>query len=98
MVYKLFHKKSKGSDIKSMSNEQLADELHKPIIRKFKRCKFQFSFKDNVWGADPAINKQLINKYYIKIRFLLCVTDMFSKYAWVVPLKDKKCITNVNAF
>ena len=36
MVYKLFDKKSKGSGIKSMSNQQFADELHKQIIRKFK--------------------------------------------------------------
>ena len=38
MVYKLFDKKSKGSGIKSMSNQQFADELHKPVIRKFKRA------------------------------------------------------------
>ena len=98
MVYKFFDKKSKGGDIKSMSNQQLANELHKPIIRKFKRRKAYFSFKDNIWGAEPAINKQLINKHNKEIRFLLCVTDMFSKYAWVVPLKDKKYITIVNAF
>ena len=37
MVYKFFDKKSKRCCIKSMSNQQLVDELHKPIIRKFKR-------------------------------------------------------------
>ena len=41
---------------------------------------------------------QLISKYTKEIRFLLCVIDIFSKYAWVVPLKDKKGITIVNAF
>ena len=41
---------------------------------------------------------QLINKFNIGFRFLLCVIDIFSKYAWVIPLKDKKVITNINAF
>ena len=40
-----------------MSIEQLADELHKPIIRKLKKCKVYSSFKDNIWGADLAIDK-----------------------------------------
>ena len=54
-------------------------------------------FKDNIWGADLA-DMQLISKFNKGIRFLLCVTHIFSKYAWVVPLKDKKGITIVNAF
>ena len=41
---------------------------------------------------------QLISKYNKGIRFLLCVIDIFSKYAWVVPLKNKKGVTNVNGF
>ena len=41
---------------------------------------------------------QLICKFYERIWFLLCVIDIYSKYAWVVPLKDKKVITIVNAF
>ena len=41
---------------------------------------------------------QLISKHNKGIRYLLCVIDLFSKYAWVVPLKDKKGITIVNAF
>ena len=40
---------------------------------------------------------QLISKFNKRFRFLLCV-DIFSKYAWVVPLKDKKGISIVNAF
>ena len=67
---------------------QLAKELHKPIIRKFKKRKFYSGFKDNVWGADLA-DKQLISKFNKGFRFLLCVIDIFSKYAWVVPLKEK---------
>ena len=80
-----------------MSNQQLADELHKPIIKKFKRRKVYSSFEDNIWGADLA-DMQLISKFNKGIRFFLCVIDIFSEYAWVVPLKDKKGVTIVNAF
>ena len=41
---------------------------------------------------------QLISKFNKGFRFLLCVIDIFSKYAWFVPLKDKKGITITNAF
>ena len=103
MVYKLFDKKSKGSGTKQVNtkltpqNQQLAEELHKPIISKFEKRKVHAAFKDNVWGADLA-DMQLLNKYNKGIRFLLCVIDIFSKYAWVVPLKDKKDISIVKAF
>ena len=105
MVYKFFDskvaspaKKSVGSGAKLIpQNEQLAEELHKPIIRKFKKRKVYSAFKDNIWGADLA-DMQLLSKYNKGIRFLLCVIDIFSKYAWVVPLKDKKGISIVKAF
>ena len=97
MVYNSFDKKSVGNGIKSMSNQQLADELHKPIIRNFKRRKVYSSFKGNICGPDLA-DMQLISKYGKGIKFLLCVIDVFSKYAWVDSLKDKKGITIVNAF
>ena len=54
MVYKFFDKKSKGSGITNESNYQLANELHKPIIRKFKKRKVFSSFRDNIWGVDLA--------------------------------------------
>ena len=95
MVYKFFDKNSKGRSIKSMPNQQLADELHEPIIRKIKKRRVYLSFKDNIWGVDLA-DLQLISKYNKGIRFLLCVIDIFSKYAWVVPLIDKYDITIVN--
>ena len=97
IVYKFFDKKSAGSGIKSTSDQQLADELHKPIIKKKKKKKSILSFKDNIWEADLA-DMQLISKYNKGIRFLSYVTDLFSKYDWVVSLKDKKDITIVNAF
>ena len=97
MIYKFFDKKSTGSDIKSMSNQQLANELHKPIIRKFRKRKVYFLFEYNIWGVDLT-DMQLISKYNKGIRYLLRIIDLFSKYAWVVPLKDKKGIAIVNAF
>ena len=97
MVYKFFDKKSKGSGVNFMSNQQLANEFHKPIIRKFKKGTVYSSFKDNIWGVDLA-DIQLISKYSKGIRYLLCAINRFSKYAWVVTLKDKKEFTIVNAF
>ena len=98
MVYKFFDSKVSGSSAKHIpQNEQLANELHKPIIRKFEKRKVYSTFKDNIWGVDLA-DMQLLSKYNKGIRFLLCVIDIFSKYAWVVPLKDKKDINIVKAF
>ena len=53
--------------------------------------------KDNIWGADLA-DMQLIRKFNKGFRFLFCVICIFSKYAWVVPLKDKSGVSIVNAF
>ena len=78
-------------------NQQLAEELHKPIIKKFKKRKVYSAFKDNIWGADLA-DMQLRSKFNKGFRFLLCFIDIFSKYAWVVPLKDRKGVSIVNAF
>ena len=100
MFYKFFDKKSVGSGAKHVNtkitpqNEQLDEELHKSIIRKFRKRKVYSTFKDNIWGADLA-DMQLLSKYNKGIRFLLCVIDIFSKY---VPLKDKKGISIVKAF
>ena len=55
------------------------------------------SFKDNIWGFDLA-DMQLISKYNKGIRYLLCAIYLFSKYAFAVPLKDKRGPTIVNAF
>ena len=55
------------------------------------------TFKDNIWGADLA-DMELISRHNKEIRFLLFVIDIFSKYAWVVPLKDKRSVSIVTAF
>ena len=91
MAYKFFDKKSKGSGIKNeiKENQQIANELHKAIIRKFKKRKVYSSFKENICGVDLA-DMQLISKYDKGIRYLLCAIDLFSKYTFVAPLKNKK--------
>ena len=78
-------------------NLQLAGELHKLIIKTFIKRTVYSRFKENIWGADLA-DMRLISKFNKGFRFLLCVIDIFSKYAWVVPLKDKKCVSIINAF
>ena len=97
MVYKFFDKKFSGSGIVNEPNYQLANELHKPIIRKFKKRKVYSSFRDNIWGVDLA-DMQSLSKYNKGIKYLLCAIDLFSKYTLVVPLKDKRGISIVNAF
>ena len=71
--------------------------MHKPIIRKLKKRKVYSGFRYNIWGADLA-DMQLISKFNKGFRFLLCVIDIFSKYAWMVPLEDKNGVSIVDAF
>ena len=78
-------------------NYQLANELHKPIIKKFKKRKVYSSFKDNIWGVNLA-DMQSLSRYNKGFKYLLCAIDLFSKYAWVIPIKDKKGTSIVNAF
>ena len=98
MVYNFFDKKSKGSGITTNEfNYQLANELHKPVIKKFYKRKFYSSFKDNIWGVDLA-DMQSLSKFNKGFKYLLCAIDLFRKYAWVIPIKDKKGTSIVDAF
>ena len=112
MVYKFFDKKSTaepsslertGSGFKKLKNTAkpsssiLADERHKPIIRKLNKRKVYSQFKDNIWGVDLADMQSLIFNLIISFN-LLCAIDLYSKYAFVIPLKNKKGISIVNAF
>ena len=104
MVYKFFDKKSTGSGFKKLKNTAkpsssiLADELHKPIIKKFNKRKVYWQLKDNIWGVDLADMQSLSRKNKKGNKYLLCAIDLFSKYAFVIPLKDKKGVSIVNAF
>ena len=104
MVYKFFDKKSMGSGTakpsslkRIASSSILADERHKPIIRKFDKRKVYSQFKDNIWGVDLA-DMQSLSRKNKDIKYLLCAIDLYSQYAFVIPLKDKKGISIVNAF
>ena len=97
MVYKFFDRKSMRNGFVKDSSLTLADELHKPVIKKFNKRKVYSQFKDNIWGVDLA-DMQSLSKKNKAIKYLLCTIDLFSKYAFVVPLKDKKGISIVNAF
>ena len=95
VVYKFFYQKTSGSGIKNenISKKQLAEELHKRVIRKSNKRKVHSPFRDNTWSAD-----QLISKLNRGFKFSLCVIDINSKYIWIIPLKDKKIITITNDF
>ena len=80
-----------------MSNNELAEELHKQIIRKINKRKVHSSFIDNIWGADLA-NMWLINKFIKEVCFFVMCYWYFNKHPWVIPLEDKKGITVANAF
>ena len=86
MIYKFFDKKSTGSGIASSSI--LADELHKPVIKIFNKRKVYSQFKDNIWGVGLADMRSL-SKNNKGIQYLLCALDLYSKYAFIVSLKDK---------
>ena len=95
MVYQFFDKKSTGSGIASFSI--LPNERHKPIIRKFNNRKVYSQFKDNIWRVDLA-DMQSLSRKNKGIKYILCAIDLYSKYAFAIPLKDKKGISIVNAF
>ena len=79
-----------------MLNQEFAEELQKPIIRRFEKRKLCPPFTDNIWGADLS-DIQLISKSNERIRFFVFVIDICSKCAWVIPLKGKKSIAVTNA-
>ena len=84
-----------ASVILELATRQLSEELHKPIIRKFLKGKVHSSFIDNTQVADLG-DMQFISDFNKGICFLLCRIAIYSKYAWVIPLKCKKCITITN--
>ena len=67
------------------------------LLENLKKKKVRSPFIDNSWDDDLA-DKRLISQFIKGIRFLLCVIDVFSKYTWVISLKDKKGIIITNAF
>ena len=79
-----------------MSNQQLTEGLHKPIIRKFVKWKLHSFFVDNILGGDLA-DMHLASKFNKGFRFLLCVL-ILKVNMHLLPLKDKKGSTITNTF
>ena len=103
MIYRFFDKKSTGSGFKKLKNTTkpsspiLADELHKPVIRKLKKRKVYSEFKDNIWGVDLA-DMQSLSRKNKGVKYLSCAIDLYSKYVFVIPLENKKGISVTNGF
>ena len=83
-----------------MSNDwsqQLAEELHKPITRNFRKRRVISYGVDKIWAGD-LVEIQKFSKWNKGVKYLLTVIDVFSKYGWIVPLKDKKTESVSSAF
>ena len=90
-------KRQKPSSEEKNWQKQLADELHKPIKRNFTRRRVIVNNIDEIWCSD-LVEMQQFSKWNKGYRYLLMVLDVFSKYGWIVPLKDKKGETVAEAF
>ena len=77
--------KGRTVENENISNKKLAEQLHKPLFKKFKKRKVNSSFIDNIWWADLA-GMLLISKFNKGFRYLLCMIDIYSEHAWVIPL------------
>ena len=77
--------------------QQLAEELHKPITRKFTKRRVFVKGVDEIWAAD-LVDMQRFSDWNKGINYLLMVIDVFSKFGWIEPLKNKKGETVANAF
>ena len=77
--------------------EKLADELHKPIKRKFARRRVIVNHIDKIWAAD-LVDMQKFSKWNRGYKYLMMGINVFSKYGWIIPLKDKKGESVTNAF
>ena len=96
MLFNFFDKESASLADKSASGKGIFLTKHwqqncKKQLSNNSRKKLHSSFIDNTWGADLA-DMHLINKFNKRFRFLLCVIGIFSKYAWVIPLKDRDIV------
>ena len=78
-------------------SQQLAEELHKPVTKNFRKRRVTSFGIDKIWAAD-LVEMQKFSKWNKGIKYLLMVIDVFSKYGWINPLKDKKTESVSTAF
>ena len=76
---------------------ELAEELYKPVNRKFQRRRVNVNGIDEIWAAD-LIDIQAFSNDNTGIEYLLTVIDIFSKFVWLVPLERKIGQEVANAF
>ena len=81
----------------SNPNEMLPQDLYKPVTKKLERRTVYARLKDNTWAAVLAKNRSF-SFFNYAAKYLLCIIDVFTKYAWVKPLKDKKAKTVLHGF
>ena len=87
-MYKIFGRGS-GASV----NEYLPEELHKPVIKKFKRSRVCVRFKDNIWGTYLAEMGSL-SSFNHGVKHILFVINGFTKYAWVtLKIRHKKYLS-----
>ena len=78
-------------------SQQLAEDLHKPITRNFRKRRVISKGIDKIWAAD-LVEIQKYSKWNKGVKYLLMAIDVFSKYGWIKPLKDKKTESVSSAF
>ena len=96
MVYRFFDKKTR-SGAKACVSEELAQELHKPMINNLKGGKYMRDLKI-IFGQQILAKMGSLSSKNRGVKYLLCVIDVFIEYAWINPLKDKKAKTILNSF
>ena len=78
-------------------SQQLAEELHKPVTRNFRKRRVISYGIDKIWAGD-LVEVQKYSKWNKGVKYLLTVIDVFSKYGWIVSFKDKKTESVSTAF
>lgn len=96
-LQKFLKGKFNAKKVNEWLREQETYTLHKPIRKRFKRNKYLVSKIDDTWQADLCDMRHLA-KYNDNYKYILTIIDIFSKYAWAIPLKDKSAGTVRDAF